>query len=349
MCDLSGFCRTPALVACNTMRNVLAEKVSEQISQWGHRGLIDDQLLALLKARYRSDEAMLGLLLRWLGFFAVWLLGASVIGFIGLSMGKVAEYLIPFVLLAFSFYMWRKGTRMAVDPEQRHPLTGAVLVTVGLIAAFAALLALYALLGGGSMRLAGPILMLVIAGAAFFTAYRYGLRWPLILGVLLAFHALGNMHRYGGHGSYFLGIQDERLTFIIAALAIVFGMWHEKVLERDLNRREVGFGQVYVVTGLLYANLSLWFLSLPRGELIAVLLFSFACIVQIVLGARFHDGRFTGFGIVFLSIDIYTRMFESFWDDLSKGSFFLIAGMAAMIAGVALEKRAKRFVTEPTP
>ncbi len=323
------------------MRKILAEKVSDQVSEWGHHGLVDDKLLGLLKTRYRSDEAMLGLFLRWLGFFAVWSLGASIIGMLGMSMGKVAEYLVPFVLLAFSYYLWRKGTRMAVDPERRHPLTGAVLVTVGLIAGFAALLALYALFGGRSVQFAAPIMMFIVAGVAFFTAYRFGLRWPLILGVLLAFHALGNMHRYGGHGSYFLGIQDERLTVMIAMASIAFGMWHEKALERDLNRREVGFGQVYIVTGLLYANLSLLFLSLPRGALVAVLVLSLACIIQIILGARFHDGRFTGFGIVFLSINIYTRMFEQFWDDLSKGSFFLIAGAMAMIVGVALEKRAR--------
>jgi hypothetical protein len=210
ICDPCGFWRNCDLLACDTMRKVLAEKVSDQISEWGHRGLVDDNLLTLLKSRYRSDEAMFANLLRWLGFLGVWLLSASIIGVVSMSMGRVAEYLMPIVLLVFSYYLWRKGTRMSVDPEQRHPVTGAVLVTVGLIAAFGALLALYALLGGRSMRLAGPIMMFLVAGAAFFTAYRFGLRWPLILGVLLAFHALGNMHRYGGHGSYFMGIQDER-------------------------------------------------------------------------------------------------------------------------------------------
>ena len=91
----------------------------------------------------------------------------------------------------------------------------------------------------------------------------------------------------------------------------------EKTLEKNLNRREVGFGQLYIVFGLFYANLSLWFLSLSHGQLEEVLIFSTACVVQIVLGGKFHDGRFIGFGIVFLSINIYTRMFESFWDDLS--------------------------------
>lgn len=74
-----------------------------------------------------------------------------------------------------------------------------------------------------------------------------------------------------------------------------------------------------------------------------VLLFGAAGVAQIVLGARFQDARFTGFGVVFLSINIYTRMFETFWDELSKGSFFLICGGLAMAIGIALELRARQL------
>ena len=54
----------------------------------------------------------------------------------------------------------------------------------------------------------------------------------------------------------------------------------------------------------------------------------------------------TGFGIVFLSINIYTRMFEQFWDDISKGAFFLIAGAMAMAVGVVFETRARNLRRE---
>jgi hypothetical protein len=49
----------------------------------------------------------------------------------------------------------------------------------------------------------------------------------------------------------------------------------------------------------------------------------------------------TGFGVVFLAIDIYTRFFEEFWDKLSMGEFFLAAGLSAMAAGYLLERRAQ--------
>lgn len=325
------------------MRKVVAERISAQVSDWAHRGLIDDELSARLKDRYSNGITMGSVLLRWLGFLAVLMLGMSVVGFVGMVMGEVAAYIAPFLIAALAFFLWLKGTQLASDPAQRYPTSGAVLVTVGLIAGFAALVIFYEVFGGRGMQHAIPVMMLMVGAAAFFTAYRFGLRWPLILGVLLAFHALGNMHRYGGHGSYFLGIQDERLTFGIAIVSIVFGMWHEKVRETDLGCREIGFGQIYIVTGLLYANLSLWILSIPGGELFAVLLFSAGCVVQIALGGRFHDGRFTGFGIVFLSINIYTRLFENFWDDLSKGGFFLISGAIALIVGSSLEFRARKL------
>lgn len=328
------------------MRKVIAEKVAAEIAEWGHRGLIDSALLEQLNERYSVDITMGSVLLRWLGFLAVALLAMSVTGLIGMSLGKAAQYLAPLLLAALAIGLWIKGTQMASDPLQRFPTSGAALVTVGLITAFSALLMTYGVFGGDNWRYAVPVLMLVTGGIAIFTAYRYGLRWPLVLAVLLAFHALGNMHAYGGRGNYFMGIQDERLTLMIAAISIGFGLWHERHLERDLNRREVGFGQVYIVFGLLYANLSLWFLTIPRGGLALVLVFAAATIVQIILGGRFHDGRFTGFGIVFLSINIYTRIFEGFWDELSKGAFFLVCGVIAMTVGGLLEYRARTLQQE---
>ena len=328
------------------MRNIVAGKLGDQISDWQHRGLIDSELSALLKTRYSTDVTLGRIFLRWLGFLAVFMLGMSILGVVGMALGEVALYVAPFVIGALACLLWVKGVQMAADPEQHYPTSGAVLVTAGLLAGFASLLMLYELFAGAGIYKVVPYAMLITGGVALFTAYRYGLRWPLTLGVLLVFHGLGNMHSYGGHGSYYLGIQDERLTFIVASISIMFGMWHEKTLEKDLSRREVGFGQVYIVFGLIYANLSLWILSLPRHQLELVLVFSAACVAQIVLGGKFHDGRFIGFGIVFLSINIYTRMFENFWDELSKGAFFLISGAIAVAVGIALERRAKMIGEE---
>ena len=194
------------------MRKVVAEKLTDEISDWGHRGLISNELLDVLKKRYSTDVTLGRILLRWLGFLAVYMLGTSILGTLSLALGDMAMYLAPLVTGAIGYFMWLKGTQMATDPEQLYPTSGAVLVTAGLLAGFATLLLLHALIDDCTVGGAAPYFMLITGAAAFFTAYRYGLRWPLTLGVLLVFHGLGNMHSYGGHGSYFVGVQDERLT-----------------------------------------------------------------------------------------------------------------------------------------
>lgn len=327
------------------MRKAVAEKIATQVAEWGHKGLISADVQGVLVERYSVDQTLGRLLLRWLGFIAVFLLASSVLGLIGTLIGEAAIYLALPLLGGFAYLLWTKGTAMAVDPSQRYAISGAVLVTFSFFVGIAALATLVAILDLGGSRATAPVIMLIVGASAYYTAYRYGLRWPLLIGILLTFHAFGHMHRYGGGGSYFMGIEDERITLAVALVALFFGLWHERVLEHKENRW-TGFGHVYIVFGLLYANLSFWFLSLPRGELALVLIFAAAGIVQIVAGGRLHDGRFTGFGIVFLSINLYTRMFEGFWDELSKGTFFLLAGGIALAVGIVFENRARKLRSE---
>lgn len=325
------------------MRKAVATKLINEVADWGHAGLVDSSLLETLNQRYDSDMTMGRVLLRWLGFIAVFLLGMSVLGFVGMALGDAMKYIAPLLLGGLAAVAWKFGVQMATDPTQRFATSGAVLVTFSFFLGFAALATAYAVGGGDGWRYAMPVLMCLVAAAALLTAYRYSLRWPLLLAVLLIFHAVGNRHGYWGHGAYFMGIRDEWLMLIVAASSVAFGYWHERHYEADEDHRHIGFGHIYLIIGLLYANLSLWFLSIPGREVGLVLLFAAGGVLQLVLGARLHDSRFTGFGIVFLSINIYTRMFEGFWDELSKGTFFLIAGIVAMVAGGLFEARAKKL------
>jgi hypothetical protein len=327
------------------MRKAVAEEIAGEVSEWGHKGLLGRDVIAVLMERYSVERTMRSVLLRWLGFIALALLASSALGFVGLMLGEVAAYLAPPLLAVFACVLWIKGTKMAIDPAQRFATSGAVLVTFSLCVGFAALAISYALLGGDDSRIAVAIMMLLTAAAAFFTAYRYGLRWPLLLGILMAFHALGHLHSYAGSGSYLMGIVDERIMLAAATTSLFIGLWHERRIEGD-DHRLIGFGHVYIVFGLLYLNLSLWFLSTPQGDLIAVLSFAAAAVAQLIAGARLHDGRFTGFGIVFLSINLYTRMFENFWDEESKGIFFLAAGGIALVVGALFEHRARKLRLE---
>jgi ABC-type arginine/histidine transport system permease subunit len=221
--------------------------------------------------------------------------------------------------------------------QQRHAIAGSILLTVGLLAGFGCLSLVYVATGGSRYDDAIPALMLITGAVAIATAYRFVLRWPLLLGLLLLYHGVGSWHAYVGHGGYFAHIQDERVMAVVALLSILLGHWHEARLEAGALRRYQGFGSLYLIFGLLYFNLSLWFLTIPRPTLGWVAVFTLAAIAQVVAGARLKDARFTGFGIVFLSIDMYTRYYEHFWDRLSAGAFFLLAGVLAVAIGSALE------------
>jgi hypothetical protein len=311
--------------------------MARELADWHHAGLIDAGTAAALAPRYDRDGQMLAAALKWLGLFAIFQLGLAVLSFIGIM--SRSELVGAMLLAAASAGTLWWGIRLATDPAARHPVTGSALITVALAGAFgsAVLLALAAGLAPRYGHLSA--IMLLVALLAGLVAYRFRLRWPLMLGLLLAFHGLGTWHAYGGHGAYFADIQEPRAMAPLALLVACIGIWHEQVAEQRLAPRTVGFGHMYLILGLLYLNLSLWFLSLERGALAWVLVFSAAALAQIVAGARLHDSRLTGFGIVFLSIDLYTRFFERFWDSTRLATLLCLCGAAGMLIGTLIERR----------
>lgn len=324
------------------MAKGMRERMAAEAAAWRHEGLIDEELAETLTARYAPLSGVGRMLLRGLALLALFLLATSLLAAIGLLLQGASPVLAGIMVVALGVACWYPGARMASDPAERHAFTGSVLLTFGLVAVYGGMSLLYLASGGHEYSRAFPWFMLLTAAGAFATAYRFGLRWPLFLGLLLVFHAVGSRHGYIGHGAYFLDIQDERIMALVALGACVFGVWHELVGEVGKLRRQVGFGHLYIIFGLLYFNLSLWILSLHGDALVWVLVFTAAGIAQIVAGAWLKDARFTGFGIVFLAIDLYTRLFEHFWDRLSAGLFMLIAGLIAVVFGVVSERRGTR-------
>ncbi|MBL8259852.1 MAG: hypothetical protein JNM60_08605 [Candidatus Competibacteraceae bacterium] len=326
------------------MRPVTHDLLSREATDWHQQGLIDRPLLELLLQRYARRGEILATLLKWLGIFAILQLGLAVLASIAFLLNSA---LVAAALLgAVSLGLWYGGVRLATDPRRLYPHTGAILVTASLAGVFGALILATIAFTGQRDDPPIPALMLLTSALGAFTAYRYRLRWPLLLALLLFFHGLGAWHTYGGRGAYFADIQEPRWMAAISLGAILLGLWHERRLEIGPLRRCIGFGGLYLIFGLLYLNVSLWFLTLPRGPLAWVLAFTAAAIGQIVAGARLHDARLTGFGIVFLAINFYTRYFEQFWDRLSIGLFFVIGGALALAFGYAFERWAQQNPVE---
>ena len=332
------------------MNSAFKGKMAQEISDWENTGLIGRDLAELLHRRYDPRPFSGALFLKWLGLFAIFMLALSFLGFVGTILANFSPLFSTLCLMVVSGYVLYFGARLASDKQQKHPFTGQALLTIGLVGFYASLTSIYMI---SSDRPYGDVhawLLLIAGVAALLTAYYFRLRWPLLIGLLMLFHGVGSFSGYWGRGSYFLYIHDERVMAAAALLATILGVWHESRLEVGRFRHCIGFGHMYIIFGLLYLNLSLWFLSIEfykTASFVWVLIFTAVCIAQIVAGARLKDARFTGFGIVFLSIDLYTRLYEYFWDELSKALFFTLAGTVALALAYVFERQLKPAAGEP--
>ena len=327
-------------------------KMAQEITDWENVGLISSGQAGLLHQRYDPAPFKGAIFLKWLGMFAIFMLGMSLLGFIGTILASFSPLFSTLCLMAVSGLVMYFGARLAADQAQKHPFTGQALLTIGLIGLYASLSSIYLVSGGDKYSSVYGWFMLITSVAAFFTAYHFHLRWPLLIALLMFFHGIGSMSEYWGQGAYFLSVQDPRSMSVVALLTIILGYWHEHELETAKFQHCTGFGSLYLIFGLLYFNLSLWILSLGFYKTLNeaslwVLLFSIGSIAQIVAGARLKDSRYTGFGIVFLGINFYTRFYEYFWDSLSRAMFFTVAGFAALALAFVFEKQLKPNTPSP--
>ena len=330
------------------MSRAFKGKVAQEISDWENTGLIDRDLSELLHQRYDPRPFSGALFLKWLGLFAIFMLALSFLGFIGTLMASFSPMFATLCLMAVSGGVLYFGARLASDKYQKHPFTGQALLTIGLVGFYSSMTAIYLIGGDRSYLDAHALLLLITSAAALVTAYQFRLRWPLLVSLLMFFHGVGSFAGYWGHGSYFLYIHDERVMAVVALLVAMMGAWHESRLEVSRFRHCIGFGHMYIIFGLLYLNLSLWLLSLEfykSASVVWVLIFTAVSIAQIIAGARLKDARFTGFGIVFLGIDLYTRLYEHFWDDMSKALFFTLAGTLGLALAYLFERQLKPAVS----
>lgn len=149
-----------------------------------------------------------------------------------------------------------------------------------------------------------------------------------------------------GWGAYYLGMAYP-LRFVLFGLALtLISLWL-----RDRPRIAELFGTTRVV-GLLYLFIALWILSIwgnydgyaswhraSHFELFHwSIYFAAASAACIYGGLKNDDSVLRGFGLTFLGINLYTRFFEFFWDDLHKAVFFAILGLSFWLIGSHAER-----------
>ena len=139
-----------------------------------------------------------------------------------------------------------------------------------------------------------------------------------------------------GRSSYELDIEQPKVMAAVALGVFAAGLWHQKHEVRFLR-----FYVVYQALALSYLNLSLLILSIwnhheSTAPWIAV--FTAVALAQIVLGARLHSGLVLGFGVTAAALDLFTRYYEQFWDQLSLGAFLALGGAVLLGFGLGFER-----------
>jgi len=142
-------------------------------------------------------------------------------------------------------------------------------------------------------------------------------------------------------GGYFLGMNYPLRFVALGALTLLLSY----TFHWNTNRAEF-YGPTKVI-GLLWLFISLWILSIWGNEtdwgnasdldqLYWSVCFAVASILAIYFSLRVDDGTLRGFGLTFLFINLYTRFFEYFWDDMHKALFFaILAATLYLIASKA--------------
>jgi hypothetical protein len=301
-------------------------------------GLIPKETHDLLRRRYDAKAFGVGQAVTYLG------ISGGLFAFFGLVglVGAISESsaVIAFLLLAIGGGVTTAGIFLAADELGRFTMSSKVLLALGVVGATLGVgVALDAFsVMNEAMFFATGALVLPVVG---FLAYRYGNIFLLILGLLGFFHWVGTWTAMWGRSTYVVSIEDPRLMCVAALLAVGVGLCHELYLQERTGR----FYQAYEALGLTYLNLSLLILSIFPESVPAlpwVLAFALAGVGQVVVGARLHNGLFTGFGVTALAVNIYTRYFESFWERTHMGVFFFLGGASLLGAGLACEVLLKR-------
>ncbi len=144
--------------------------------------------------------------------------------------------------------------------------------------------------------------------------------------------------RLTNEGLFFLGL-------LLCGLSVLFK-------RNDLWSRLAAFERSTLSVGLLYLFISLWILSIfgDYGDMTSwyqarhmelfhwSLLFGAAACAAIWLGVKDDDAMLRGYGLVFLGLNLYTRLFYWYWDSLNKGLFFIIVGLSLWGLGAHAER-----------
>jgi len=309
------------------------EKISADLGLWLSDGVISSPLHDLLKERYSAPGFVLGQIIKSAGVAGGMFAVGGILGFVGAL--TESRFVIVLMLAGCAAGLFAFALRLWRDPAGAFLSSSRILFALSVTLAASAIGVLVDSLGlPGEATLFYTGLICVPGSLA--VSYFTGSTFLLTLSLLGFFHWAGSWTRMAGNSTYEFSVQDPRIMAGVSILVSLAGLYHELRVEKFQR-----FHRAYESLGLVYLNMTLLVLSIFPGEnkspLLYVILLSLACVAQIALGSRLHNSIFTGFGVVFLSIDFFTRYYETFWDKMHKGLFFLLGGLFLVAAGGVCE------------
>ncbi len=149
-----------------------------------------------------------------------------------------------------------------------------------------------------------------------------------------------------GWGAYYLGM-NYPVRFVLFGIVLVASstVFHKWQIQKDFLRptRAVGLLYLFIALWIMsifgnYGDINEWHKAKPIELFHWSLLFGLAAVASIYHGIRQDDGMTRGFGITFLFINLYTRLFEYFWDSIHKAIFFALLAASFWYLGSRAEK-----------
>jgi hypothetical protein len=304
------------------------QRLAEDVALWQADGIIDAATRQKLQARYDTPGFGLATAVKYLGITGGMFAAMGFLGFIAAISGS--QEVAAFILAGVSGFLAWAGLKMGRDERARYVHSSQVVLALGVLGWAGAV-------GVGASAMHIRNIPFVVGWGVlpltFVIAYRERNGFLLIMALLGVFHWVGSWSRMLDRNTYSFEIDEPRVMAPVALAVFLFGLTQKR------------FGTIYQSVALIYLNLSLLILSIyPRATALPwMFVFTFAALGQIVAGARLKSAMVVGFGVTAVAIDLFTRYFESMWDRVGSGLFFVAGGILMMGFGAAVESAWRRW------
>ncbi|RAK10245.1 putative membrane protein [Halanaerobium saccharolyticum] len=319
--------------------------ILKEIEEWYNQDIIEENLYIRLSSMYQKNEWDLTTIIKWTLVIGAVMVSLGLISFIALIVqSEIFSVIILSALCLSGYYYGFKLKRR--DFKYYFPKTGDALIAISCLILAADIFMINQFIFNQFIQ--GPTMIGLISIIYLFIAYFKQNNLVLVFSLLGFATWFGAETGYiSGWGVYFLGLNYPMRFALISPMIILIGYFHKKL---NFSIPE-SFIRIYYSFGLLFLNLSLWILSIFGNQgsldnwgnntelLFFSILWGIVNVIIFLIGSKFKDKMFVGYAITFIILNLYTRYFEYFWDEIYKSLFFIVLGGMSIIIGLYFENK----------